>query len=190
MNQFEEITVPFRKKGIVGPVIFTVLIAIVSGPTVASGPDPLVDALDLRTDSSATLKLESLKTLRGETVNLGDTTEYTILNFWASWCEPCRKELADLDQLHEEYDPSNVRVVGVNVGETEATIQRYRQKQSLSFPIVSDHDQKIYDRFFDVIFLQLPATVLIRNRGRIVGRSTRLLNLHTSNLRDELNKLN
>lgn len=59
-----------------------------------------------------------------------------VLNFWATWCEPCRVEMPEIEQFHEAYPA--IRVVGVNLGETAATVARWVQANHLTFEMVFD----------------------------------------------------
>jgi thiol-disulfide isomerase/thioredoxin len=68
-------------------------------------------------------------TLRGEVV---------VLNFWASWCTPCRRELPALNALHAELAPRGGQVVAVSVDEELANVQRFAKVHALSLPIVAD----------------------------------------------------
>ena len=68
-----------------------------------------------------------LDALRGEVV---------IVNFWATWCGPCRFEMPELQRLYETQD--NVRIIAVNLQEDEAEVQRWADAFGLTYPIVID----------------------------------------------------
>jgi thiol-disulfide isomerase/thioredoxin len=70
--------------------------------------------------------------LRGEPV---------IINFWASWCEPCQAEMPELELLHEE---TGVRILAVNIGEDAETIAAWVEDFGLSFDIVLDPNEELY----------------------------------------------
>jgi len=59
----------------------------------------------------------------------------TLLNFWATWCEPCQRELPDLQQIHEE---GLAHVLAINQGESSAVVQAWLQARSLSMPVALD----------------------------------------------------
>jgi peroxiredoxin len=73
----------------------------------------------------------ALAELRGKSV---------VLNFWATWCPPCRAEMAALNHVHRDLAERGVVVLGVNQMEESTDVQRYMQAQGLDFPIALDLD--------------------------------------------------
>lgn len=61
-----------------------------------------------------------------------------IINFWATWCEPCLAEMPDLQRLYDEYTNSGLIVLGVNLGESQSDVDEWREKLSLTFPMLID----------------------------------------------------
>lgn len=104
----------------------------------------------------------SLWALRGETV---------ILNFWATWCVPCRVEMPELQALYEAH---NVRVIGVNLSESPETVDQWTRALGLRFDIVLDLDGAIAEAYR---LRGQPTTVVIRPDGVIAhiayGATTR-----------------
>ena len=92
-----------------------------------------------------------------------------VLNFWATWCPPCKEEMPSLQTLHDISD-SHTLVLAVNVNEPAARVARYAQSTGLSLPIVLDPKSEMVRRFGVTAF---PTTVLIGPEGqarwRIVG---------------------
>jgi thiol-disulfide isomerase/thioredoxin len=86
------------------------------------------------------------------------------INFWASWCAPCRKEAPDLDQLSHSL-PAGAKLVGVDyndaIGGARDFIKRYRW----SFPVLRDSDGQVGDAYR---IAGLPTTFILDSRGRIV----------------------
>lgn len=74
----------------------------------------------------------SLSDLRGKIV---------ILNFWASWCPPCRHEVPDLQAIHNEYGPQGVVVLAVNLGERLETVERFAHDNDVHFAVWLDEDK-------------------------------------------------
>ncbi len=88
-----------------------------------------------------------------------------LLNFWASWCEPCEREMPYMNELYETYHEKGVEILALNADETPLVIDAFIQKYDLKFPILQDKGQKIL-RLYNV--QPLPTTVLINKDGQVV----------------------
>ncbi len=91
----------------------------------------------------------NLTTTKGNSIDLkSEKAPIVVLNFWASWCLPCLKELPGLSQFQEKYK-GRVRVIGINGDEDkpEMEIKKIENKYNLSFESVIDSDSKISDKF-------------------------------------------
>lgn len=101
-------------------------------------------------------------TLSGEPFNLLDASgESLVLNFWATWCIPCRTEMPELQALHES---GQARIIGINVGETPEQIAAWVTEYQLSFEIVLDPQQTITHQYR---ILGQPSTFLVSPDGII-----------------------
>ncbi len=106
-----------------------------------------------------------LKTLEGDKVRLSELRGHPVLlNFWASWCPPCRSELPDLSELDREYKDKGLVILGVN-DEDRATARRFAEKAGLTFPTLDDSGLKAH-RLFRVY--NIPAVFLIDRTGKVV----------------------
>jgi thiol-disulfide isomerase/thioredoxin len=63
-----------------------------------------------------------------------------VVNFWATWCEPCREEMPSLERLRAQLKEKGVEVVAVNVGEAPERVARFTREVPVTFPIVYDRD--------------------------------------------------
>jgi thiol-disulfide isomerase/thioredoxin len=92
-----------------------------------------------------------------------------VLNFWATWCAPCKEEMPSLQALHAN-DPLKPLVIGVNVKESASTVHRFVQAQQLDFPVVLDPQGELARQWGVRIY---PTTILIDPQGqprwRVVG---------------------
>lgn len=79
-----------------------------------------------------------LNDLRGETV---------VLNFWASWCEPCRQEMPLLEAPHHQWASSGLRILGINAEDTADQIGAFREDLELTFPRVMDPEGEVEARY-------------------------------------------
>jgi len=83
----------------------------------------------------------TLLNINDQNVSLSDYRgQRVFLNFWASWCPPCRKEMPDMQRLHEEYG-EEVVILAVNVGENKSTAANFMMQNGLNFPVLLDKDK-------------------------------------------------
>lgn len=84
-------------------------------------------------------------TLNGDPVNLLDLRgETVIINFWATWCLPCRVEMPELQEVHEA---TGVRILAVNIGEGRDAVAQWVAEFGLTFDIVLDPQQRVYQDY-------------------------------------------
>jgi cytochrome c biogenesis protein CcmG/thiol:disulfide interchange protein DsbE len=100
----------------------------------------------------------SLRSLRGKTV---------VLNFWASWCDPCKREAPALEQLWQQYRGKGVVVLGVDSGDAKRDANRFLSAHGITYPIVVDPRELVAANRYGVP--GLPATFVVDPRGRLVG---------------------
>src|SRR5215468_2711425 len=89
-----------------------------------------------------------------------------LLNFWATWCPPCREEIPALDALARELGPKGLTVLGVNFKESRPQIDAFVRERRLGFPMLLDADGLVSERY--QVFA-LPVSVLVDRRGMLVG---------------------
>lgn len=106
-----------------------------------------------------------LETLDGETAKLSDFRgEKVLLNFWATWCPPCRAEMPDMQKFHEE---TNVNILAVNLIETESSPQNvpeFKDELGLTFPILLDKGSELTTEYKIMAY---PTSFMIDTNGRI-----------------------
>lgn len=110
----------------------------------------------------------TLETFDGEEVKLSDYRgQKVLLNFWATWCPPCRAEMPDMQKYHEEEAGDDVVILGVNLTSQENSmtgIEEFLDEYGITFTILSDKTETtahIYDAF------SLPTSYLINTDGSI-----------------------
>ena len=91
--------------------------------------------------------------------------EAVILNFWTTWCPPCRFEMPALQQVYEKYKDQGFTILGINLTESddEAMIEPYREELGLTFPILLDRKSEVSESLYRV--LGLPTSVFIDRQG-------------------------
>lgn len=81
----------------------------------------------------------TLEDLNGSKVKLSELKgKKVFLNFWATWCPPCKAEMPDIEKLYQETKESNLVILAVNVGEDKKTVQDFIEKNSYNFPVLLD----------------------------------------------------
>ena len=114
-----------------------------------SGPAPAFQLHD------AAGNVHQLDTLKGQVV---------MINFWASWCGPCRQEMPLLEAIFRKYEPLGFTLLAVNVEENSADGEAWLRDRPVSFPVLYDPDNQV-SKLFDVI--AMPSTVLIDRQGNV-----------------------
>ena len=100
----------------------------------------------------------SLAELRGQVV---------LLNFWATWCEPCEREMPAMQRLHEKLGPEGLRLVAVSVDDTSDVVDQFRTRFGISFELLWDPEKRVSD---DYQAFKYPETLLIGRDGIVVER--------------------
>jgi cytochrome c biogenesis protein CcmG/thiol:disulfide interchange protein DsbE len=145
--------------------IATVVVAVALGALFSRGgasapgeeqrPAPAISLPDVH-DPSGRVELESL---RGKPV---------VVNFWASWCVPCRKELPDFEAAHQRFG-DRVAFLGVNHQDGRTPARDLLRQTGVTYPSGSDPDGKVAA---DYGLRGMPSTVFISSRGQIVASRT------------------
>lgn len=108
-----------------------------------------------------------LTTLDGEKMSLSDLKGKKVLvNFWATWCPPCRSEMPDMQQIYDEYD-DDVVIAAVNLTSSESsvdTVESFVNELSLTFPILLDEKGKVNNEYE---VLSYPTSYFIDEEGII-----------------------
>ncbi|MEO6957884.1 MAG: TlpA disulfide reductase family protein [Antricoccus sp.] len=120
-----------------------------------------------------------------------DLTSYKgkvlVLNFWASWCAPCRVEAPDLESIYQSYQSKGVDVVGVLVRDDKQQGQIYAKQIGLTYPSVFDPDTEIALQFKNYPPAAIPSTTVIDTSGKVAA--VYVAAVDKSDLLKTLNKL-
>ena len=93
-----------------------------------------------------------------------------VLNFWGSWCVPCREEASTLSQVAAQYQPSGVSFLGVDVRDTVASAEAFAHNFHITYPSVSDPSSVITLDFTAVVPIAgTPTTLVIDRTGHVAG---------------------
>lgn len=109
----------------------------------------------------------TLETMKGETVQLSDFRgEGVLLNFWGSWCDPCKKEMPFINEAYKQHI-KGVNILAVNIRETPLVVKSFFDQYHLEFPTVLDRKGAVTEAYN---IGPIPTTFLIDKDGRIIKK--------------------
>jgi peroxiredoxin len=107
----------------------------------------------------------TLRTMNGANTRLQELRGRVVMvNFWATWCGPCKQEMPQLNRLHEKYSRMGFVLLGVNVDEDPRNAAAVAAKLGISFPVLLDTDKKVSDQYD---LQAMPSTYLIDRDGKV-----------------------
>jgi peroxiredoxin len=110
----------------------------------------------------------SLAALDGRTYNLDALRgKVVLLNFWATWCPPCRREMPDMEKLYQRFAQKGLVVLAVS-DEKRETVEEFLKKQNYTFPVLLDPDRKVNTAFG---IEGIPNSFLFDRQGKLVAQS-------------------
>ena len=127
-------------------------VALSTGQALAVGLQEEAPDFTLKSLDGANLRLEEY---RGQVV---------LINFWASWCGPCRQEMPLLDRLHHRYEDTGFAVLGINVEGDADSAREIVDKTAVTFPILIDAGQKVSELYS---LEAMPSTIVVDRDGVI-----------------------
>ena len=110
----------------------------------------------------------SLQDLTGKTWKLSDLRgKVVVVNFWATWCPPCRKEMPDLQALHDRFAAQNLVILAIS-DEQPGKVQSFIQERKVTFPVLLDPGRKVNEAF---VVEGIPKTFVFDRDGKLVAQS-------------------
>jgi len=112
--------------------------------------------------------------LDGTTVDLADYRGRVVLiNFWATWCAPCRIEMPELDSYYQAHGDDGFVLLAVNAGETRARAAEYLAENNYTFPVLLDEDGAIADYFGGL--RGMPTSFILNQAGEVTYQHVGML---------------
>jgi peroxiredoxin len=151
-----------RRLSLIAPLALSASLSL-SCAAMAGGASGAQSPGDVATDFAA-------RDTDGRTFRLSDHLgkEVILLDFWATWCEPCLSEMPHLEQMYEQNKAKGFLIVGIAMDgpETVADVPSFKQRHDMTFPVVLDEDSHIVSVYNPK--RSAPLSVLIDRKGRVV----------------------
>jgi len=129
----------------------------------------------------------SLSVLEGEKRSLSSYKgKVVFLNFWATWCGPCRIEMPSLEALYNKYSDKDLEMLAVNCGEDQATVRSFMKNEGFTFPVLLDSDGRVSINYG---VQSIPTTFLIDRDGMIILRLVGSIDWNTPKIHAALKSL-
>jgi peroxiredoxin len=107
----------------------------------------------------------ALKSSSGKNLRLSEYRgDVVLINFWATWCGPCRQEMPLLDELYTRYQRVGFNLLGVNIDDDSSRAMRMVDELGVHFPVLFDADKEV-SKLYDVE--AMPVTVLVDREGKV-----------------------
>jgi len=94
--------------------------------------------------------------------------QVVIVNFWATWCPPCRAEMPSMQRAWQQLEKEGILMLGINVGEDEDTIFQFTANYPVEFPLLMDQDSRVINQW---PVRGLPTTFVVSPAGKITYRA-------------------
>ena len=142
----------------------------------SSNNNPATDSVGINQNS---IKLKAkdfkLKDLNGKELSLSDLRgKKVFLNFWATWCPPCRNEMPEIEKLYQETKNSDLVIVSVEIGEPLSTVKPFIDQNEYNFKVLLDSDQSVATEYG---ISAIPTSFFIDKEGNIVSKNTGAMNI-------------
>ena len=116
-----------------------------------------------------------LKDLNGKELSLSDLKgKKVFLNFWATWCPPCKAEMPEIEKLYQETKNSNLVIVAVEIGEPLSTVKPFINSNKYNFKVLIDPDQKVAAQYN---ITSIPTSYFIDVDGNIITKNIGGMNI-------------
>ena len=176
------------KDGLLGLLIIVALTLLILRVQRPSPENPQPKANQFKSQEGYMAPRFSLRNLKGNMEGLDDHLgKVIVVNFWATWCVPCVKEMPSFENLYRRYRSQGLTLLAVSLDKGDSTkVQEFADKYKLSFPILLDTKgvaEKLYPSF------SIPFTYVIDKPGRVVARVDGAKNWESSEMFEAVDHL-
>ena len=110
----------------------------------------------------------SLTDTNGKPLNLADLKgKVVLLDFWATWCAPCKVEIPHFVEMQKKYGPQGLQIVGLSIDDDAKPVREFTQKMGMNYPVAMA-DEKLTTQYGGI--LGLPVAFMIDKNGNIVSK--------------------
>ena len=146
-------------------ILLSLFILVVSLPSIAQQAGKGLTQLPDRPQAPDFV----LADLDGNQYRLSDYRgQVVIINFWATWCPPCRAEMPSMQRAWQQLEQESILMLGINVGEDEDTIFQFTANYPVEFPLLMDQDSRVINQW---PVRGLPTTFVMSPEGKITYRA-------------------
>jgi thiol-disulfide isomerase/thioredoxin len=157
-----------RRKAMGHVTIIVAALGLLLGGKVADAREQLLEAMGMAKVPAKAAPDFTLLDTDGQQVSLQHFRgKVVFLNFWATWCIPCREEMPALEQLHQTYQAQGLAILSIDLKEGVDQVRAFFQKHALSFPSLIDPNGSV---FRDYLVAGMPTTYLIDRNGMLLAR--------------------
>jgi peroxiredoxin len=111
-----------------------------------------------------------LEALDGEQVSLEEFSgQVVLMNFWATWCPPCKAEIPDIEAAYQLHQEDGLVVLGINVEESRETVEPFVEEFNITYPVLLDEARQVFKAYR---VSGLPMSVIVDREGVIRVRHT------------------
>jgi cytochrome c biogenesis protein CcmG, thiol:disulfide interchange protein DsbE len=157
-----------RRRDVRQLTAFVVTVGVLLIGRAAVATEHLFEAMGMTKVAGKAAPDFTLPSIDGQQVSLQQYRgKVVFLNFWATWCIPCREEMPGLEQLHQKYQSEGFVVLAIDLKESAEQVKTFFQKHGLSFPSLLDQQGSV---FRDYLVAGMPTTYLIGRDGKLFAR--------------------
>jgi|Deesub1362B_J571_1020462.scaffolds.fasta_scaffold00125_25 peroxiredoxin len=129
-----------------------------------------------------------LPSLQGGVYRLSDFKgKVVVINFWASWCRECIKEMPQLEELYRRYKDKGLVVIGINIDRSKQKAALMIKNLGISYPVLHDEKGDVFIKKYTVV--GLPSTFIVDKEGRVVARLIGQQNLNSEEFIQTIERL-